>query len=49
MDEAVTFICTSCKYRFKRKKSWNEKLCPYCGKEGNIEQDVPIDRILQEV
>ncbi|MBI5872159.1 hypothetical protein HZB88_03675 [archaeon] len=49
VDGSVTYICTHCKYRFKRKIGWNEKMCPFCGREGSIEQDVPIDKIIQEV
>jgi DNA-directed RNA polymerase subunit RPC12/RpoP len=32
-EETIEYICTSCSYKFSRKKSFLVKSCPYCNKE----------------
>jgi DNA-directed RNA polymerase subunit RPC12/RpoP len=36
-EASVSYVCTACKYSFKRKKSVPVTSCPYCGKSGKIE------------
>ncbi len=35
-EEQTSYVCNSCTYRFKRKKSLVITACPYCGKEGTL-------------
>lgn len=48
-DENVKYICTKCNYRFTRKRNSKIALrCPYCGKEDVVENNIDINRMIDE-
>ena len=41
------YICTECKYQFKRNPDFIVKVCPYCGKQTIQEKrDIPADKLV---
>ncbi|MFH0876098.1 MAG: hypothetical protein V1859_09245 [archaeon] len=36
-EENVEYVCSKCKYSFKRKASAAVGACPYCGRAGTLE------------
>ncbi|MFH1972692.1 MAG: hypothetical protein ABIJ18_04405 [archaeon] len=49
MEELTVFTCDNCRYRFKRKKGWNEKKCPYCGAINSVHIEDTVNRMIREV
>ncbi|MBT3984845.1 hypothetical protein HOD38_02875 [archaeon] len=49
MEDTTVFTCDNCRYRFKRKKGWNETKCPYCGQNNAIHVEDTVNRMLREV
>ena len=49
-EEFVEYMCTGCKYQFKRKKNLVVRLCPYCGKAEKVvaKTSVSADKILSD-
>ncbi|MEM4282455.1 MAG: hypothetical protein QXU88_01650 [Candidatus Woesearchaeota archaeon] len=43
------FFCTACKWKFTANYAPN--LCPYCGKQNSIQEDVSVaaDQLLKEI
>ncbi|MDD5332081.1 MAG: hypothetical protein PHE43_04695 [Candidatus Nanoarchaeia archaeon] len=33
VDPYLEYVCNSCRYNFRRKRSANVEVCPYCGKK----------------
>jgi len=43
------FICTSCKYKFSRKKSQEVSKCPYCGKTTIVlDNQLGADKLIKD-
>jgi len=49
MEETVSYICEECRYRFRRKKSWNASVCPYCGKSNACRADDELNKMINEI
>jgi len=49
MEQLTVYTCNDCRYRFKRKKNWNENKCPYCGKLNSVGVEDTVNRMLREV
>jgi DNA-directed RNA polymerase subunit RPC12/RpoP len=49
-NSLVEYFCSNCKYKFKRKKSVEFRLCPYCGKEGKVKvvSTINAEKIIDE-
>jgi rRNA maturation endonuclease Nob1 len=47
MEEQIRFICRGCRYKFSRKTSWDEDICPYCGKAA-IEKEDTLNRMIND-
>ena len=50
MEEIIQYVCNDCRFRFKRRTSWNDTVCPNCGREGTFERgDNTINKFINEV
>tara|TARA_Y100000310_G_scaffold162377_1_gene162356 strand:+ start:379 stop:528 length:150 start_codon:yes stop_codon:yes gene_type:complete len=49
MEQLTVFTCDNCRYRFKRKKTWKENKCPYCGDMRSIHKEDTVTRMLNEL
>jgi len=48
-EAMIKYICTSCKYKFSRKKSQEVTKCPYCGKNSIVlDSGLGADKLLKE-
>lgn len=48
-QETASFICEDCRYRFRRERNWNGKLCPYCGRSYTCKRDDEINKMINEI
>ncbi|MBI5797514.1 hypothetical protein HZA98_01260 [Candidatus Woesearchaeota archaeon] len=49
MEDIVQYVCSDCRFRFKRKASWSDPMCPNCGREGSFERsDNTINKFIKE-
>ena len=49
MEDAIQYICNDCRFRFKRRASWKDSVCPNCGREGSFERgDNTINKFINE-
>lgn len=50
MSNSIKLVCTNCNYRFSlRRGSRMSVMCPYCGGEQLMKDDITADKILYEV
>jgi DNA-directed RNA polymerase subunit RPC12/RpoP len=50
MEDMIQYVCTECRFRFKRKVSWNDTMCPNCGRERSFERaDLTINKMIKDV
>jgi len=48
-EPMVKYLCSSCKYKFSRKKSQEVTKCPYCGKSNiMLDNALGADTLLKE-
>lgn len=47
MEEQIRFTCRDCRYKFSRKNSWNEDICPYCGKPA-VEKEDTLNKMIND-
>jgi DNA-directed RNA polymerase subunit RPC12/RpoP len=49
-QEMTEYMCSNCKYQFKRKKGMVVKVCPYCGKPDKVvaKKSLSADKILND-
>lgn len=45
----IQYVCTECRFKFRRRASKVERICPNCGRDGGIERgDVTINKMIKE-
>lgn len=50
VSDYVKLICTNCRYKFSlRKKSRFNLICPYCGGNQLIKDDITADKLIREL
>ncbi|PIN69062.1 hypothetical protein COV93_06955 [Candidatus Woesearchaeota archaeon CG11_big_fil_rev_8_21_14_0_20_43_8] len=51
MTKMVKYRCGACRYAFARKEGFRGSLsrCPYCGRDGAIQQRKGADQLLNEM
>jgi DNA-directed RNA polymerase subunit RPC12/RpoP len=47
MEEYEKFICTDCRYGFRRKTGWDGVRCPYCGKNA-VEREDTLNKMIRD-
>ncbi len=46
MAERINFVCEACGFRFRRDKSSINQVCPYCGKQGTVHEELSVSDLL---
>lgn len=49
MEDRVQYVCSECRFKFRRLASKNEIVCPNCGRDGGIERaDTTINKMIND-
>ncbi|MEK6907247.1 MAG: hypothetical protein AABW45_01850 [Nanoarchaeota archaeon] len=48
-DERISYVCNSCKFSFTKPLSSEDKNCPMCGKDFNVQRKQSASELLKEV
>ncbi|HLC22487.1 MAG TPA: hypothetical protein VJJ79_01820 [Candidatus Nanoarchaeia archaeon] len=48
VEDTVTYVCTMCRFRFRRGAKWSHPLCPNCGKEWCYEREDTVNKLINE-
>ena len=48
-DERIPYVCNSCKFSFTKPIGAEDKNCPMCGKDYNVQRKQSASEILKEV
>lgn len=48
-EERIPYVCNSCKFSFTKPVSAEDKNCPMCGKDYNVQRKQSASELLKEV
>lgn len=48
IEEKIRVICAGCRYKFTLNKKTPSPVCPYCGKNRFIKDDIDTERLIKE-
>lgn len=47
-DDKLKFVCEGCNYKFQKNRTWNARICPFCGKKGTVHEERSVADLLDD-
>jgi len=49
MPSKIKFVCENCRFRFERPNTWREKICPFCGRNNSIHEELSVADLVDDL